>query len=93
MRLVRAIKIVQGPGFSLAEIEQIIRSAENGDAGERLRVLADAKLVEIDERIEALRASQTSLEALLEHSCTSLTDCTCPPECPVSPDSARTERR
>lgn len=86
--LIRAIKIAQGLGFSLAEIEQIVKESAAGDAGERLRALAADKIAEIDARIEALRASRDSLEALVDLSCTSLTDCACPPSCPVSPEHA-----
>ena len=86
VRLVQAIKIAQGLGFSLAEIEEIVRSSAEGDAGARLRSLAADKVAEIDARIESLRAARSSLTSLVELSCTSLSDCSCPPACPVSPD-------
>jgi DNA-binding transcriptional MerR regulator len=89
IRLVRFIRRAQSLGFTLAEVEELIRLREKAWAGSApalLRDAADAKMREIDRRVRELRALRGALAGLLE-SC----DAACAPgrrtastlECPL----------
>jgi Hg(II)-responsive transcriptional regulator len=81
VRVVRFIKRAQELGFTLADIEDLLRLADAGgrESCREVRALASAKIEDMDRRIAALRAMRASLVALVE---------TCPPrgrpsECPL----------
>jgi DNA-binding transcriptional MerR regulator len=69
VRLVRFIRRAQSLGFTLAEVEELIRLREKawaGSAPSLLRDAADAKMREIDRRVRDLRALRGALAGLLE---------------------------
>jgi DNA-binding transcriptional MerR regulator len=69
VRLVRFIKRVQALGFSLAEVEELVRLRErawSGDAPRQLRVAAVAKVEDIDRRIRQLGAMRGALAELVD---------------------------
>ncbi len=63
--LVRAVKRAQGLGFSLAEIETLLRIGDGADPI-ATRSLAVVKLAELDEKLRDLRRIRDALGALLE---------------------------
>lgn len=77
VRLVRFIKRAQALGFSLAEVEELVRlrqGAWSGDAPWQLREAAVAKVQDIDRRMAALGALKGALTALVK---------ACDEACPV----------
>lgn len=83
VRLVRFIKRAQGLGFSLAEVEELVRlrqRAWSGDAPWQLREVTVAKVQDIDRRIGELAALKGALTSLID---------ACDRACPV--DSMRCE--
>jgi MerR family transcriptional regulator, mercuric resistance operon regulatory protein len=67
VRVVRFIKRAQELGFSLADIEELLRLADGGPASCReVRELAAAKIAEVERRIESLEAMRRSLVALVK---------------------------
>ncbi len=66
IRVVRFIKRAQQLGFSLDEVEQLIR-LRGAAAGERHRVraIAERKVAEIDRKVEQLRAMRRALTTLI----------------------------
>ncbi|WP_411280453.1 heavy metal-responsive transcriptional regulator [Gemmatimonas sp.] len=66
-RLVRFIKHAQALGFSLAEVEELIRLRASGQPGPGLeaRHVAVAKIRDIDERVRQLGALRTALAGLV----------------------------
>jgi DNA-binding transcriptional MerR regulator len=75
--LLRTIKAAQRLGFTLAEIEELLDlSAHRHGTGE-LHRRAQAKLAEIDTRIDQLAQMRRALVAVLAADCDSLTDCSC----------------
>jgi DNA-binding transcriptional MerR regulator len=77
VRLVRFIKRAQGLGFSLAEVEELVRlrqGAWSGDAPWQLREAAIAKVQDIDRRMAELGALKGALSSLIE---------ACDDACPV----------
>jgi DNA-binding transcriptional MerR regulator len=68
VRVVRFIKRAQALGFSLAEIEDLVRlrqRAWTGDAPRQLRDAAEAKVRDINRRVRELRALGRELQELL----------------------------
>jgi MerR family mercuric resistance operon transcriptional regulator len=68
VRVVRFIKRAQSLGFSLTEIEQLVRLRERawtGDAPRRLRDVAAAKVRDINRRVRELRALGRELTELI----------------------------
>ncbi|HEV2087460.1 MAG TPA: MerR family DNA-binding protein [Cryptosporangiaceae bacterium] len=66
VRRVRFIKRAQELGFSLAEVETMLHLAEGGpDNCDGLRVLATAKIADLEQRINDLRAIQDALSRLV----------------------------
>jgi MerR family transcriptional regulator, copper efflux regulator len=68
VRLVRFIRQAQSLGFTLAEVEELVRLRERAWAGaapSRLRAAAAEKLQEIDRRVRELRALRGALDTLL----------------------------
>ena len=81
--LLRAIKRAQRLGFTLAEIEEILRlsvtkASGTGALQERMR----DKILEIDDKIADLYRMRRRLADALHAGCDSLTNCTCP-TCPL----------
>jgi DNA-binding transcriptional MerR regulator len=77
VRLVRFIKRAQALGFSLAEVEELVRlrqGAWSGDAPWQLREAAVAKVQDIDRRMAALGALKGALTSLVK---------ACDDACPV----------
>jgi MerR family redox-sensitive transcriptional activator SoxR len=71
----RTIHAAQQAGFSLDEIKQLLRGADDGRAAEELRVLAEHKLPEIDALIERAELMRGWLELARECRCGSLDVC------------------
>ncbi len=77
VRLVRFIKRAQGLGFSLAEVEELVRlrqRAWSGNAPWQLREAAVGKVQDIDRRMSELAALKSALTSLVE---------ACDQACPV----------
>ncbi len=71
VRLIRFIKRAQGLGFSLAEIEDLLRLRRDQEGScSEVRAAARAKIEDIDRKIGGLRAMKSALGALVR-SCTS----------------------
>jgi Hg(II)-responsive transcriptional regulator len=67
VQLVRFIKQAQGVGFSLQEIEQLLRLREHRQAScAEVLELAKAKLTCLDEKIRTLQGMRETLHALVE---------------------------
>jgi Hg(II)-responsive transcriptional regulator len=67
VRVVRFIKRAQELGFTLADVEELLRLAEGGpESCREVRELATAKIEDMDRRIATLRAMKRSLTALLK---------------------------
>ena len=79
----RTIQAAQEAGFSLDEISQLLRGAEDGNAAEELRVLAERKLPDIEALIERAEAMKQWLELASECRCGSLDVCQLFAEAPV----------
>lgn len=80
VRLVRFIKRAQGLGFTLREIEGLLR-LRDADGRDRRRVLeaAVAKLADVDEKIRQLQSMRRALATLVD-------SCACggsEPVCPI----------
>jgi DNA-binding transcriptional MerR regulator len=75
--LVNCIKGAQRLGFTLTEIQELLVLAGHRRGTDELHRRAQAKLVEIDDRIADLRQIRRNLEAVLDARCESLTECSC----------------
>ena len=75
--LLRTIKAAQRLGFTLAEIEELLDLSEHRRGTGELHRRAQAKVAEIDARIEQLTRMRRALEVVLDADCDSLTDCSC----------------
>lgn len=71
----RTIRAAQQAGFSLDEVSQLLRGAEDGRAAEELRVLAERKLPDVEALIERSEAMKRWLELAAECRCGSLDVC------------------
>jgi MerR family redox-sensitive transcriptional activator SoxR len=71
----RTVQAGQQAGFSLDEIKQLLRGADDGHAAEELRQLAERKLPDIDALIERAQAMKSWLELAAECRCGSLDVC------------------
>lgn len=80
VRLIRFIKRAQDLGFTLNEIKQLIELRENPRRSRtRMSALAEAKVRDIEKKIQHLQAMRQALEVLLD-------TCACndrKPECPI----------
>ena len=66
IRTIRFIKQSQELGFTLAEVRDLLRFLERRSGNARpVRVIAEAKIREIDERIEALQRARDELSRRL----------------------------
>jgi DNA-binding transcriptional MerR regulator len=77
VRLLRTIKAVQRLGFTLAEIEELLTLSEHRRGTGELHRRAQAKLAEIDARIDHLTQVRRTLLAVVAADCDSLTNCSC----------------
>jgi len=81
--LLRAVKTAQRLGFTLLEIEEILRLSTGKVRGSNpLQDRMREKVLEIDGRIADLYAIRERLADALHAGCDSLTNCTCP-ACPL----------
>jgi len=83
VRLLRTIKAVQRLGFTLAEIEELLDLSEHRRGTGELHRRAQAKVAEIDAKIDQLTRMRQALVAVLDAECDSLTDCSCGLGCPL----------
>ena len=77
VRLLRTIKAVQRLGFTLAEIEELLTLSEHRRGTGELHRRAQAKVAEIDARIDHLTQVRQTLMAVVAADCDSLTNCSC----------------
>lgn len=79
VRIIRFIKRAQELGFTLDEVEELLMlRAANGQSRRQVRVAAEAKLQDIDQRLAQLQAMRSALSTLLE-AC----ECGRQPTCPI----------
>jgi Hg(II)-responsive transcriptional regulator len=80
VKLIRFIKRAQELGFTLTEIEELLLlRAQRGRDRKDVRVVAEAKLADIDEKIRRLQSLRRALGVLVE-------SCACSkgsPACPI----------
>jgi DNA-binding transcriptional MerR regulator len=81
--LLRTIKAAQRLGFTLSEIEELITLSEHRRATGELHRRAQAKVAEVDARIDQLKQVRRALLAVVAAECDSLTDCSCGLGCPL----------
>lgn len=94
IRLVRAFKMSQQLGFTLAETQEIIRMTQRrgGRDSAGLREQVQAKLREVDDKIRGLELARAQLQAVIAAECDGLVDCGCGDDCPIDiaePEKAR----
>lgn len=65
VRRILGVKRAQKLGFTLAEIQELMRLEEPGQHIEHVHAVAHGKIRDIDEKIRALKAMRKSLEGLL----------------------------
>ena len=66
VRVVRFIKRAQELGFSLADVEELLRLASGGpETCAEVRALASRKIEDLDRRLATLRAMRSSLVTLV----------------------------
>jgi len=65
-RLVRFIKRAQDLGFTLDDVEELLRFRKQGRSPRRVRPLAAAKIHDIDEKIRRLTAMRGALTQLID---------------------------
>jgi DNA-binding transcriptional MerR regulator len=83
VNLLRTIKATQRLGFTLAEIEELLDLSEHRHGSGELHKRAQAKMAEIDAKIDQLQQMRQALVAVLNADCDSLTDCSCGLGCPL----------
>lgn len=71
----RTIQAAQQAGFSLEEIAQLLRGAEDGRGADELRVLAERKLPDVEALIERAEAMKHWLKLAAECRCSTLDVC------------------
>jgi DNA-binding transcriptional MerR regulator len=77
VRLLRTIKAVQRLGFTLTEIEELLELSEHRRSTGELHRRAQAKMAEIDAKIDQLTQMRQALGAVLAAECDSLSGCSC----------------
>lgn len=84
----RAIKMAQRLGFTLAETQEIVRVTRRreGHATVGLREQVEAKL-EVEGKIRGLELLRAELRAVIAAECDSLVDCDCGDDCPIDPEA------
>ena len=84
VRRILAVKTAQRLGFTLAETKEIV-GVTRGPAPrdpDALRVQAEAKLAEVEDKIRGLELMRAELRAVIAAECDSLIDCDCG-DCPI----------
>lgn len=76
------IKAAQRLGFTLDEVAELLDAGWRRHPTPDLRERAIGKIAEIDRRITDLTAIRTTLSAIVDFRCDSLTNCTCA-DCPI----------
>ena len=71
----RTIQAAQQAGFSLDEITQLLRGAEDGHAAEELRALAERKLPDVEDLIQRAETMKAWLQTAASCQCGSLDVC------------------
>ena len=90
VKVVRFIKRAQELGFTLREVQELLRLRDSQAAGcADVRAAASAKMKDIDRKIDTLRAMRGALEVLLD-SCTRDGSTR---ECPILEAIERTDRK
>jgi MerR family transcriptional regulator, redox-sensitive transcriptional activator SoxR len=75
-RQLGVIRLAQQAGYTIAEIQMLLHDFPAGTPpSERWRVLAQQKLVELDELMHNIRAMKALLEETLTCACDTLEDC------------------
>jgi MerR family transcriptional regulator, mercuric resistance operon regulatory protein len=93
VELLLAVKTAQRLGFTLGEIQEILRlSAGQAHGSNALQERMREKVLEIDSKIADLYAMRERLARALHAGCDSLTNCTCP-ACPLFTDSGEDKPR
>jgi len=78
VRIVRFIKRAQDLGFSLDEVEQLLRlRTHSGRNRERIRSVAEEKIQQIDQKVAELQRMKRALQTLV-HSCHDGATLNCP---------------
>ena len=78
VRVVRFIKRAQDLGFSLDEIEELLRLRKNSGRGrQRIRSVAEQRIRQIEEKIAELERMRSALRTLV-HSCHKSETLECP---------------
>ena len=83
VRRLHAIRTAKRLGFSLAEIERLVRSAGRHPASSGWHAAAHAKLAELDRRIVEITVARQQLAAAIDAGCADLEHCVGSPRCPV----------
>ena len=78
VRIVRFIKRAQALGFSLDEIEELLRLRGGQAPRAEVRRIAEARIKDVDERLAQLQAVRSALHGLLESCACSRARPTCP---------------
>lgn len=72
----RIIRLGQKAGFTIAEIQALLHHfPADAPPSERWQVMAQQKLVELDERLKTIEEMKEILEQTLECECAKLEDC------------------
>jgi Hg(II)-responsive transcriptional regulator len=80
VQVVRFIKRAQALGFTLDEVQELLRLRENRSKScAQVRAQAEAKIADIDEKLAALRAIKRALTVLLA----SCQETPSKPDCPI----------
>ena len=76
--LLRIVKAAQRLGFILDEVAELINTGRPRHPAPDLQRRAEAKLTEVEGRIDDLIRIRDGLRQVIDARCTSLTHCTCP---------------
>lgn len=89
IRRVRAIKMAQRLGFTLAQTKEIVRVTRRrgGRDPAVLREQVEAKLGEVEGKIRGLELMRAELRAVIAAECDSLVDCECGDDCPIDSEA------
>ncbi len=77
VRRIVAVRRAQKLGFTLSEIQELMRLEQPGQHIEQVRAVADAKIRDIDEKLRALKSLRKSLQAMMRNAAATN------PQCPV----------
>ncbi|WP_033443581.1 MerR family transcriptional regulator [Saccharothrix sp. NRRL B-16314] len=80
--LLRVVKAAQRLGFTLDDIAELLDAGRRRHPTPDLQARAQAKLVEVDQRMEDLTKIREELVRVVDARCDSLTNCTCE-DCPL----------